>query len=96
MSDGAHSLYAHAAESLGWLLRIRSSGPLDRLTPRERQIAELFERGLEYKDVAKELDLAPATARNHKQRTYEKLGIYDHDALVAILRRPLACESDRP
>lgn len=88
MPGGTHSLYAHATESLGWLLRIRSSGPLDRLTPRERQIAELFGRGLEYKDVAKELDLAPATARNHKQTIYRKLGIHDHDALVAILRQP--------
>ncbi len=88
MPDGKHSLYAHADDSGGWLLRIRCSGPLDRLTPRERQIAGMFARGSTYKDIASELPLAPATVRNHLQNIYQKLGIHSHDALVALLGQP--------
>jgi DNA-binding NarL/FixJ family response regulator len=87
LPDGKHSLYGRADDSGGWLLRIRSSGPLDRLTQRELQVAERFARGVSHKGIAEELQLTPATARNHLRHLYEKLEIHDRDALVALLNR---------
>jgi DNA-binding CsgD family transcriptional regulator len=88
LPGGKHSLYGHADDSDGWLLRIRSSGPLDRLTPRERQVAGLFARGVSHKGIAEELGLSPATARNHLRNLYEKLDIHGRDDLVALLAGP--------
>lgn len=88
LPDGKHTLYAQADDSGGWLLRIRSSGPLDQLTPRERQVAGLFARGVSHKGIAEDLGLTPATVRNHLRHLYEKLGVHDRDALVALLATP--------
>lgn len=88
LPDGAHSLYGQVDESGDWLLRIRSSGPLDRLSAREREIAALFARGASHKGIAEELALAPATVRNHLQKVYAKLGVSSRDELVALLARP--------
>lgn len=88
LPDGRHSLYGQPDDSGGWLLRIRSSGPLDRLTPRQRQIAAMFARGVQCKEIADELELTLATVRNHLQNIYQKLGVHDRDSLAAVLVRP--------
>jgi DNA-binding CsgD family transcriptional regulator len=89
LPDGKHSLHGQADNSGGWLLRIRASGPLDRLTPRERQVAGLFARGVSHKGIAEELaPLTPATVRNHLRHIYEKLEVRSRDELVALLARP--------
>ncbi len=85
LPDGKHSLCGQADATGGWRLRIRSSGPLDRLTQRELQVAELFARGVNHKVIAEQLGLTPATVRNHLRNLYEKLEVHDRDALVALL-----------
>jgi len=85
LPGGTHTLYAQPDPSGGWLLHLRASGPLDRLTARERQIAGLFARGASYKAIAEEAVLAPATVRNHLRNVYDKLGVSSREELAKLL-----------
>jgi DNA-binding NarL/FixJ family response regulator len=51
-----------------------TSGTLDSLSPRERQVFRLLAAGLSTRDAAARLDLSPKTVETHRMRIYEKLG----------------------
>ncbi len=74
-----------------WLLTARRKSHADRLTTRERDIARRFGRGLDYREVANELRISPATARNHLKNIYDKLEINSKVELAGLLR-----QIDRP
>jgi DNA-binding NarL/FixJ family response regulator len=57
----------------------------DILTDRERQIAEKITFGLTHKEIARKLDISPATVRNHTQSVLTKLGAPNKAALAAII-----------
>jgi DNA-binding NarL/FixJ family response regulator len=59
-----------------------------RLTPREREIAELAARGMSSPDIARELVVSVRTVDNHLQHVYVKLGIRRRAELAARLGRP--------
>lgn len=61
----------------------------DRLTPCEWQIAWLLARGDSHKEIARRLDRAPATVRNHIQAIYRRLGVGSVAALIAELHAAL-------
>ena len=44
------------------------------LTPREIEVLRLLARGSSSKEIARELVIAPKTARNHVEHIYEKIG----------------------
>ncbi|MDP4028245.1 MAG: helix-turn-helix transcriptional regulator [Gallionella sp.] len=52
----------------------RVKGPLDRLTARELEVAKQLARGASHKEIARDLAIAPATARNHIASIHAKLG----------------------
>ena len=79
--DAAWSLYG-SPENGGWYLVIRPSSQLDKLSERERALAQLFTRGLTRKDIARQLDLSPSTVKNHLSNIYRKLGISDRAGLI--------------
>lgn len=54
-----------------------AAGALSLLTPREQSIAGLYGKGLSHKDIARRLDISPATVRNFIQRIFAKLGVCD-------------------
>jgi two-component system, NarL family, response regulator LiaR len=60
--------------------------PLDRLTPREREVLQLIGRGLPNKQIARELDLSERTVKKHVGHVLGKLGVADRTqaALVAV------------
>ena len=58
-----------------------------RLTDAERRAALLFADGATFRTVAAACGVAPATARNHLQRAYAKLGVSDKAALARALGR---------
>jgi NarL family two-component system response regulator LiaR len=60
--------------------------PLDRLTPRERQVLELIGRGFANKRIALELHLSEKTVKTHVGHVLEKLGVADRTqaAVVAV------------
>jgi two-component system, NarL family, response regulator LiaR len=60
--------------------------PLDRLTPREREVLVLIGRGFSNKRIANELDLAEKTVKTHVGHVLAKLGVTDRTqaAVVAV------------
>jgi DNA-binding NarL/FixJ family response regulator len=60
--------------------------PLDRLTPREREVLVLIGRGFSNKRIAAELGLAEKTVKTHVGHVLAKLGVTDRTqaAVVAV------------
>lgn len=69
--------------------QIRLRGGLDRpqLTPREREVLLLIAEGLSAPDIASCLTLSPATIKSHLQSLYDRLGVSDRAAAVAVALR---------
>jgi DNA-binding NarL/FixJ family response regulator len=61
------------------------SNLLDRLTPKEQQIASFVANGLSNKDIAKELDIQLVTVKKHLGHIFEKLDIKDRLSLALIV-----------
>lgn len=53
----------------------RQSVRLPKLSPRERQVAQLFAEGLGTQAVARQLCLSPKTIATHRENIFRKLGI---------------------
>jgi DNA-binding NarL/FixJ family response regulator len=64
----------------------RDSEPLDRLTPREREVLVLLGRGFPNKRIAQELRLSEKTVKTHVGHVLAKLGVADRTqaAVVAV------------
>jgi two-component system, NarL family, response regulator LiaR len=60
--------------------------PIDRLTPREREVLVLIGRGFANKRIAQELELSEKTVKTHVGHVLAKLGVSDRTqaALVAV------------
>jgi pimeloyl-ACP methyl ester carboxylesterase/DNA-binding CsgD family transcriptional regulator len=56
--------------------------PWSVLTPSERRIARLAQRGLTNVEIARELRLSPRTVENHLSRAYGKLGVRSRTELA--------------
>ena len=59
------------------------------LTARERQVLDLVARGLTNKRIAAELQIEPATVKNHVHNILHKLGVASRAGAVAEARRSL-------
>lgn len=64
-----------------------ASGPLARLTTREREIARRVTRGESNKEIARGLEIAERTVKAHLTVVFEKLGVRDR------LQLALACSA---
>lgn len=62
-------------------------GDLDRLSPRERDVARAFADGLSHKHIAEMFGLSPATVRNYIGIVYAKLGISSKAQLAQKVAR---------
>jgi two-component system, NarL family, response regulator LiaR len=91
---------AHAGEALldpavaARLVETLAAGdqgdPIDRLTPREREVLVLIARGYANKRIALELDLAEKTVKTHVGHVLAKLGVTDRtQAAIAAVRAGL-------
>ncbi|MES3025323.1 MAG: LuxR C-terminal-related transcriptional regulator [Pseudomonadota bacterium] len=67
------------------VLRARELCRIATLTAREARIAVLFAQGNSHKEVARQLEIAPATVRNFLQKIYTKLGVNDKGGLATKL-----------
>jgi DNA-binding NarL/FixJ family response regulator len=64
--------------------------PLDRLTPREREVLELIGRGFPNKRIAQRLDVSEKTVKTHVGHVLAKLGVSDRtQAAVFAVRAGL-------
>jgi DNA-binding NarL/FixJ family response regulator len=60
----------------------RTAPDLDRLTPREREVATLIASGLSNDEIADRLYMSPSTAKTHATRAMNKVGAHDRAQLV--------------
>ncbi|WP_428649043.1 GAF domain-containing protein [Roseibium sp.] len=66
------------------------------LSPREREIAEAYAGGQSYKDIARGLNIAPATVRTHLSTVYRKLSVTSKVELTQALHGgPSGLQGDR-
>lgn len=68
-----------------FVLMIWKSGPLDRLTAREREIVMAVSQGLSFKQAARKIGVAPSTVANHLYRVYRKLGVTSRTELATVV-----------
>jgi DNA-binding NarL/FixJ family response regulator len=59
--------------------------PLERLSPRERDVVEGLRRGVRLIPLAKELGIRPFTIRNHLKHAFRKLGVRSQVELLALI-----------
>lgn len=70
--------------------RARGQGQ-EKLTKRERQVLTLLAQGLTAKEIARQLTVSEATARNHIQNVLSKLGLHSRlEAALYAIERGLA------
>lgn len=74
----------NGAEQQGMGQIIRNYGVLDKLTRREKEIAELLYRGLSYKDIAGRLFISEKTVNIHVQNVYKKTGVASKTQLIYL------------
>lgn len=63
---------------------LRRRLPLEYLTPREAEIARRFGLGSNYRQIADDLHISPATVRNHLANIYAKAGISNKVELARL------------
>lgn len=56
--------------------------PVDRLTPRQREILQLIAEGATTKEIAQQLDISAKTVEMHRAQLMERLDIHDVAGLV--------------
>ncbi|WP_375741364.1 LuxR C-terminal-related transcriptional regulator [Pseudomonas boanensis] len=71
-----------------FLLAARSQSPLQQLSARENDVAQRFGEGKTYKEIARDLGLAPNTVRHHIRTIYSKLGVKDKASIAHLLHAP--------
>lgn len=67
------------------LLTVRTKSTVDHLSPREREVAMRFGQGVDFRKIAEELNIAPATVRNHLQAIYATLGVSNKVEMARII-----------
>jgi DNA-binding CsgD family transcriptional regulator len=70
----------------GWMISARAQCAADLLSDRERTVAHLVAQGLSYKEIAQQLSIAPATARNHLAALRQKLGVRKQVEIANLMR----------
>jgi DNA-binding NarL/FixJ family response regulator len=69
--------------------RRRDDGPLDELTPREREVLELMAQGLSNRGICEKLVVSPKTVETHVNAIFGKLGLLpaqdEHRRVLAVL-----------
>jgi DNA-binding NarL/FixJ family response regulator len=90
VADGGSALDPDVVERLiGRSRRRRVEGPLDRLTPREREVLALIAQGRSNQGAADDLVVTVAAVERHVTSIFDKLGLRqspeDHRRVLAVL-----------
>jgi len=72
-----------------------ATGPLDVLTPRQREILRLIAEGHSTKQMAAQLDVSIKTVETHRALLMDRLGIHDIAGLVRFAVRVGIVQGDR-
>jgi len=68
-----------------FVIELQPRSPLDRLGARELETIQHFANGASYKEVARRMNLAPATVRHHLRSAYRKLGVHDKAQMSRLI-----------
>jgi DNA-binding NarL/FixJ family response regulator len=60
----------------------QTQGPVERLTPRQREVLQLIAEGLSTKEIAQRLDLSVKTVESHRAELMQRLDIHGVAGLV--------------
>lgn len=74
----------------GWTLRLSPISPLNKLSMRERTVVQRYAAGLNRKAIARDLEMAESTVKNHLSHSFSKLGIQTRAELLALLKEDTA------
>jgi DNA-binding NarL/FixJ family response regulator len=66
---------------------VHEVGPLNRLTPREREVLDFLAEGASNRDIAEALFITPKTASVHVSNLLAKLDVPNRTAAAALARR---------
>ena len=81
---------AHALDGVGDALlpalEVRPPAPDPGLTPRERELLELLDEGLRFKQLARRLGISEATAKTHARHLFRKLDASSRAEAVHLAR----------
>jgi DNA-binding NarL/FixJ family response regulator len=70
-------------DTVGFLLRTGKSYDEEKqITPRQREVLQLFAEGMSMKEIASVLNLKPGTVAFHKYRIMEALGLKTNAELL--------------
>jgi two-component system, NarL family, nitrate/nitrite response regulator NarL len=90
VAAGGSYLSSKAQAGVTAELRMRRESAPELLTPRETEILGLLAAGASAPEIASRLHLSPSTVKTYLHHLYEKLGVSDRAAAVAVgLRRGL-------
>ena len=78
---------AQELQATGETAHRRDAGPIEQLTPQERQIAKLLASGLTTREAAASVFLSPKTVEYHLRHVYQKLGIRARTELTELMAR---------
>jgi DNA-binding NarL/FixJ family response regulator len=88
VTDGESALDPVVVSRL--LMASRGSGPLETLTPREREVLELIAQGMSNQAIAQRMVVTLRSAEKHVSSIFSKLGLPDtggeHRRVLAVLR----------
>ncbi|MFO7594700.1 MAG: helix-turn-helix transcriptional regulator [Pseudomonadota bacterium] len=84
--SGRHVQFSFMPLGDRFIARAEACPPFDKLTPREREIAYYYGRGLSNKEVSETLGISPHTVRKYLQGIYQKLGVRDKSSLAVLCR----------
>ena len=65
--------------------RVNDDAPV--LSPREREVLRMIAEGHSGPEIASRLQIGPATVKTHTQNVYDKLGVSERAAAVAVAMR---------
>lgn len=89
ISDGVVQRYLNRGEE------DLAMSPLERLTPRQREVLQLVAEGNTTKEIADKLELSPKTVETHRSDIMSRLGIRDVAGLVRFAVRTGLVEPER-
>jgi DNA-binding NarL/FixJ family response regulator len=72
-----------------------ANGVLDRLSPRERQVAALVSDGASNKEIARRLDVTERTVKTHLSAIFSKLRVSDRYQLALLVNNHAASTGER-
>lgn len=87
VARGRTILADEAQDALVGCIRERAAHVSPLLSEREHEVLELTARGLSAPQIGAELHLSPTTVKSHLHRAYDKLGVSDRAAAVAVAIR---------